>query len=125
MAYVYIHRRKTDGLVFYVGKGTGRRKDKRGRSRSTWWNSVVNKHGYTIEVLRDGMSDQEAYDMEARVIKKYRRLNMPLVNMNEGGKGNTSGGLQSEFPELYPGYYNTVYDLKNALPEWWHNKGRI
>lgn len=94
-AYVYIHRRKTDGLVFYVGKGSGpyRLCQKTGRSR--YWKSVAEKHGWTYERIAEGLSDQEALHLECATIAEMRSLGMPLTNMTNGGEG-TRGYVQTE-----------------------------
>lgn len=86
--YVYLHRRKSDGQVFYVGKGKGVRAWHKGaRTRSEWWHRVVDNHGYFIEIVCDGLSEQEAFDLEVKEIKKYRNLECPLVNLTDGGEG--------------------------------------
>ncbi len=119
MAYIYIHKRKTDGSVFYVGKGRGYRVTRKA-GRSDWWHRTVSKYGYTWELTHRGLTDEEAYVKEMEVIRYYRDMGAELVNMNEGGEGN-SCGLASEFPELYPAPYLNVKDLRSALPDWWHN----
>jgi hypothetical protein len=83
--YVYIHKRLTDGKVFYVGKG----KEKRAYSvrRSDWWKRVANKHGYIVEILFDNLSEQDAFQSEIDVIAELRNFNTPLVNMTVGGTG--------------------------------------
>lgn len=93
-AYVYIHRRKTDGMVFYVGKGSDpyRLRQKTGRNR--YWNSVVAKHGWTYEKVAEGLSDQEALDLEISTIAEMRALGMPLTNLTDGGEG-LRGHVQS------------------------------
>ena len=64
--YVYLHRRKSDGLVFYVGKGSGDRL-KRTRSYESW-KAVVNEHGFTYEKYKDNLSNSEALTLERELI---------------------------------------------------------
>ena len=90
--YVYVHRRATDGSVFYVGKGHGRRAYEKGH-RNPHWNRTVAKHGYTIEIVKDGMEENEAFKHEIELIAEYGRKN--LCNMTDGGDG-FSGGVWTE-----------------------------
>lgn len=91
--YVYLHRRKTDGLIFYVGKGTKYRAYY-GFRRSPWWSNVSSKHGFTCEILKSGMSECCAFSLERILIAKYRSLGHPLVNLTDGGDGVSGEGLR-------------------------------
>lgn len=89
--FVYIHRRATDGKIFYVGKGC------RYRHKSTWarsqhWRNIVAKYGYIAEIVKDDMSEQEAFNLERELIKKYREHG--LCNLTDGGEG-ASGAVIS------------------------------
>ena len=84
--YIYQHRRATDGKVFYVGKGHKGRawsKDK----RNAHWHNIVAKHGYTVEVLEDGLQAWYAYEREIEVIAKCKEAGCMLTNMTDGGDG--------------------------------------
>jgi hypothetical protein len=82
--YVYVHRRATDGTVFYVGKGTGNRAyASQGRSR--YWRNIVSKHGYTVQIVQTGMQEWWAFEMERELISSYGREN--LCNLTDGGEG--------------------------------------
>lgn len=92
--YVYVHKRKTDSLVFYVGKGqTDRAWATKGRSR--YWNNVVNKHGHDVIIVKGDMDECCAHTYEKYLIYKYRSLGKPLVNLTDGGEGNV-GWTQSD-----------------------------
>jgi hypothetical protein len=80
--YVYIHRRKTDGTVFYVGKGVNRRAWSNS-GRNIHWKRIVAKHGYEIQILMSDLSEVCAFSMEAALIKFYGRCN--LCNLTDGG----------------------------------------
>ena len=84
--FVYLHRRKTDSKVFYVGKGTGSRGTKT-QSRNAHWHNVARKHGWFCEVVFSGLSSQEALDLEKDTILEMLYFSQPLTNKNAGGTG--------------------------------------
>ena len=88
MAYIYLHRRNDTGEVFYVGKGSGKRAWKKS-DRNPHWHNVVNKAGYTVEIIAKGLTDEEAFWVEPLLIEAHGGV-QNLTNMQEGGKGFTS-----------------------------------
>lgn len=89
---VYLHRKRTNGDVFYVGIGNPNRPyQKAPTSRSVVWHRVVNKHGYYIEIIREGLSKKEACEIEVDLIELIGRRDKgsgTLVNLTDGGEGN-------------------------------------
>jgi len=98
MFYVYLHRRATDGKVFYVGKGKLRRAFEQ-YHRTTYWKRVVAKYGYTIEFVEKHLQEWYALELECNLIAYYGREN--LCNHTDGGDGTV-------------GYKHTEYD-KNRM----------
>jgi hypothetical protein len=90
--YVYVHRKSTDGSVFYVGKGKGRRAWNKSQ-RNRYWHSTVNKHGYTVSIVFRFESEMCAFSFERALIKLYGRFN--LCNLTDGGDG-VSGMVHSD-----------------------------
>jgi hypothetical protein len=89
--YVYAHY-KPDGTVFYIGKGRKYRAWAKDR-RSDSWNNTVKKHGYTVKLWAENLSEQHALDMEKEWITLYGRKNLKngrLVNMTDGGEGSSN-----------------------------------
>jgi hypothetical protein len=83
---VYLHRKKTDNSVFYVGVGSLRRASS--KQRSILWFSITNKHGYVIEIYKEGLTAEEAFEIEIALIDKYGRIDLKngqLVNHTKGG----------------------------------------
>ena len=75
--YVYCHRDRA-GNVFYVGKGVERRAWS--RDRHGLWHKYVQEYlggHYTVEIVEEGLSENEALSLEARMIRQYREQ---LVN---------------------------------------------
>lgn len=79
--YIYAHK-DTAGNVFYVGKGTGRRAwadrtgtgDGIGSARHESWYWYVDKHlknEYSVEILQDGLTEDEAFDAEINQMGQY------------------------------------------------------
>lgn len=94
--YVYLHKKKSDGSVFYVGKGRGNRAyDLKRRSR--FWSSVEKIHGVDVCIFADGMSEDQAFNKEVELIKLYGRRQHGglLVNLTDGGDG-VSGKIWSD-----------------------------
>lgn len=83
---VYLHRRKSDNSVFYVGMGNLKRAYS--SQRSDWWHRIVNKHGLIIEIFKEGLSLDEAFSLEIELIEKYGRIDLntgQLINQTKGG----------------------------------------
>ncbi len=90
--YVYLHRRADDGVVFYVGKGFGKRAWKK-VTRSEWWKRIVEKHGRTVEIYKDDLDEVDAFRLEAELISKYGRA--ALCNLTAGGEGGVNPSAET------------------------------
>lgn len=99
---VYVHRRKDTNEVFYIGIGKIRRPYERNGRRNHYWKSIVNKHGYDIEIIHKNLSWEDACNIERQLISKYGRLDLGtgiLVNMTDGGEGNQNMLYTDEWRE--------------------------
>lgn len=93
MAYVYRHIRHDKNEPFYIGIGSDtpyyKRANERAR-RSTFWKKIVSKTEYSVEILFDNISFEEAKVKEIEFIKLYGRKDLHtgcLVNLTDGGDG--------------------------------------
>jgi hypothetical protein len=94
--YVYVHRKKSDCSPFYVGKGHGRRAwETSEKRRSSHWTNTAKKHGVFVEIYQDGLTEDEAFAVEKRLIAELKSLGANLVNQTDGGEG-TSGLKMTE-----------------------------
>ena len=86
--YVYTHINTTTNVVFYVGKGFGDRCVST-HGRSKYWHRIVNKYGYDIMILEDGLTNIESLEREIYWINRIGRKinNGSLINMTNGGDG--------------------------------------
>ncbi len=73
MFYVYLHKKKTTGEVFYVGKGKGRRINDNSR-RNASWKQVVESCGIIREYYLTGLQEWYALELEADLIAYYGLL---------------------------------------------------
>jgi len=80
---------KPCGEVFYIGIGTKKRPYNT-HNRSAWWNKVVKKYGYEIDIMKTNLSLEEAKELEMYLISYYGRRDKgkgTLVNLTDGGEG--------------------------------------
>lgn len=78
--YIYLHKTADTLETFYVGKG----KDNRAwstRGRSKFWSRVKDRHGYIVEIVSTGLSEQEAFLKEKELIKFYGRRDKNQGNL--------------------------------------------
>lgn len=93
MAYVYQHIRMDTNEVYYIGIGKNETTYKRAKSkinRNIWWERINDKVETKIEILKSGISWEEAIFYEKYYIKLYGRKDLGLgnlVNLTDGGEG--------------------------------------
>lgn len=105
--YVYIHKKKATGEVFYVGKGKDSRAwSTKGRNRA--WEYLVKKHDYIVEIVQDRLQEWYAFELEKDLIAFYGRRDCghgTLVNLTDGGE--SPSGVDC------PATDSTVYNFYN------------
>lgn len=90
MAIVYQHKRLDNNAVFYIGIGVSIRRAYRKDGRSNYWQSIVRKAGYCVDILLDDVSWEEASSWEKYLIEIHGRSDINaghLCNMTDGGDG--------------------------------------
>lgn len=96
--YIYHHRRKSDGVIFYVGKGCGNRAWSK-NNRNIHWHRTVKKHGFVVSIVSTGLSFDESNFREVALISHLGRRDLgmgPLVNMTDGGDGRSNYTFRAE-----------------------------
>lgn len=87
MNYTTYAHYKPDGSMFYIGKGSISRAHS-SAGRNVVWKRTVAKHGgFKVEILGRWATEKEAFDHEIFLIDTMKSLNVPLVNIAEGGFG--------------------------------------
>lgn len=90
MAIVYQHRRLDNNKVFYIGISKNKKRAYSKEYRNNHWYNIVNKVGYDVDILIEGLTWNEACIKESELIKQYGRADLnegTLVNMTDGGEG--------------------------------------
>ena len=82
--YVYIHLTKDTRRVFYIGKGKGRRAYLK-TYRNIHWQRTVAKHDYIVNIIKNGLTNEDSCQLEIKLIAEYGLDN--LTNMTKGGEG--------------------------------------
>lgn len=90
--YVYEHVNLSTGEVFYVGKGCGTRAWSRS-NRNRHWKYIEAAHGRAVRLVSTGLTEDEAFALEANLIKSYTPGT--LATYASGGSG-TSGYRHTE-----------------------------
>ena len=86
---LYIHRRKDNNEVFYVGIGNEKRPYRK-QGRNQFWHNIVDKYGYYVDILAEDLSIDDALELEELLISEYGRRDLGdgnLVNLTNGGDG--------------------------------------
>ena len=91
--YVYVHKRKDNDDVFYVGKGSSNRLLMK-RKYNPYWQRIADKYGFYPEIVSNNLKEKEAFDLEIKLIKFYGREN--LSNLTNGGEGTSGFSMPDE-----------------------------
>lgn len=101
MFYTYAHVRNDTNKIFYIGKGNGKRAWSK-FGRNNYWNRIVNKHGFTAQILAEWKEEKEALDHEVLLIACFKNMGYDLVNMTDGGDNPPSKkGLTGEKSHMF------------------------
>lgn len=124
--YVYEWFKVETGEVFYVGKGSNDRY-RVTRNRNKHFKRVYNEYECDVRIIHENLTEEEAYELEAHVIKKYREAGYGLTNMSDGGKGGATGVVRDEeYRNKFRGSNNPMYGRpwwdentpQNKIDEW-------
>lgn len=80
--YVYTHKRRNDGVIFYIGKGRGDRAWSV-EGRTNRWVREAADYGREVTIVAKGMTEAAALLMESVMISMHRGT---LVNVHAKGQ---------------------------------------
>jgi hypothetical protein len=112
--YIYRHIRLDKNEPFYIGIGTDSKYQRAysKQSRNIFWNRIVSKTDYEVEILLDNLTRDEAKIKEIEFIALYgKKIDKTgiLTNISDGGDGN-SGGKHTEEAKRKIGESNKFKD---------------
>jgi group I intron endonuclease len=88
MAIVYLHRRKDNNEVFYVGIGKNKSRAYCKHKRNQYWYKVVNKYGYKVDITHNDLLYEDCTRIEIYLIDFWRKNSInKLCNITDGGEG--------------------------------------
>lgn len=95
--YVYAYYLKSTNHIFHIGKGTGNRYKNTSNSRNQYFKNIINKYkdDVDVKILKNNLTEQEAWDLEKELIKKYKSLGQCETNLHEGGCGGNTGNYDN------------------------------
>lgn len=89
MACLYRHIRKDLNIPFYIGIGNSNKRAYSKTNRNIYWNNIVNKTDYEVEIVLDEIEYEYAKEKEIEFISLYKRKidGGILCNITLGGDG--------------------------------------
>ena len=100
--YVYQYIRE-DGTPYYIGKGKNRRAWEPHRRANG--SDIRPKDKTRIQILKENLSEQEAFDLEDALILEYGRKDLGtgiLANLSNGGRGGQTVSSMARMGENNP-----------------------
>lgn len=113
--YVYEYYKKDNDEVFYVGKGTKRRMHEL-HNRNKYFNAVYAKYECDVRVFKDGLTNEEACDLERDRIAELKAIGQARCNFTEGGTGFSTGKLNPIFKRIKEGNAKLFTGKENYRP---------
>lgn len=93
--------------VFYVGKGTGRRRFEL-HNRSKYFKNIYNKYQCDVRLYKVNLTNEESCFWEIERIYELKNKNQARCNFTNGGTGFSTG-------KLNPTYKNPHFGNKNGM----------
>ena len=116
---LYMHTRKSDGRIFYIGIGSKKRPYQK-RDRNSHWQNTVKLHGRNVTILVENLTWERACELETIMISFYGRADLglgPLVNWTSGGEGakNPSEATRKKISDRTKGENNPMFGKYGEL----------
>ena len=112
--YVYKHT-FSDGS-FYLGKGAGGRSHQFTKGRSSVYMELLKRFGAPkVEILHKDMQEDEAYDIENKLILKSRKESAKIINRTDGLERANVGVMPPQTLIFYDSSKNTHPKYKQRV----------
>lgn len=116
--YVYVHRKMTNGEIFYVGKGKGDRGWRRS-GRNLLWNHKARKHGVNVEIVLDNLTEDLSLELERELIGFFGRISENdgnLANVQSIGNENPgASGLNNPKADKRVYHFVNIHTLESYI----------
>lgn len=124
--YVYLHRDRSTGEVFYVGKGKGRRAWRTDPRNGNWKEKVSSlTSGWDVEIAKQDLSEIEAFAIEAELVEKFGGCATnggTLTNLIPGGEDPVSTRISVHWDDRG---WSTVYYEARKFHEFSRDKQEV
>lgn len=91
--YVYRWFYKDTNETFHIGKGKNQRYKETKQSRNQYFKNIIEKEKDNVasEILYNNLTEQEAWELERKLIREYKAKGECKTNFHEGGNGGNTG----------------------------------
>lgn len=111
---VYVHCRKDNNKVFYVGKGSIKRANAKSPScRNSYWVRTARKYGFYVVILYRNLTNDQACKLEREIIADFGREN--LCNLTDGGDGAPGRVVTDEVKKIMSDKFKGVAPSKQTI----------
>lgn len=117
MAIVYSHTRLDNDTIFYIGIGNEYKRAYSKHSRNSYWNNIVSKTDYKVNILFENLTWDEACKKEVELISLYGRKDLKkglLANLTDGGDG-VKGHSQETIDKITKVHKGRIQSEKEIL----------
>lgn len=117
MAIVYSHTRLDNDTIFYIGIGNEYKRAYSKHSRNSYWNNIVSKADYKVNILFENLTWDEACKKEVELISLYGRKDLKkglLANLTDGGDG-VKGHSQETIDKITKVHKGRIQSEKEIL----------
>lgn len=115
--YVYVWFFKNTDKIFYVGKGNGNRCKARKRKDNPKFTEIVLNNECDYKIIKNGLTEDEAFALEIKTISYYRSVGEPLINILDGGKNPPSNKGISKSDDWKEKASKSMVEFYNNHPE--------
>jgi hypothetical protein len=118
--YIYAWYYVKTNEIFYIGKGCNNRYIDVVHSRNNYFKSIINKEGQNVSVkkLYENLSQDDAWNLEKKLIHEYWDKGECKANFHEGGRGGNHGNYNENMRKKLSNIAKTRVGEKNPM---WHH----